>query len=194
MRKLFITYCQVQVFFGHCQRADSVRTSIFKNSSSSANDQKQYVRIPIPGIWMGNSAHADTQHNVHMQKIEKTINFKKWRQSNQQHMYKNENSACARIQTSSKYFSAFPTKRSETATAASLSKVRFPINKVQPGCLVTLLQSIMLDVSREPLNCGVQSLVSPIWTFMPTLLLPRCSISCCYCLWISDTSNSNTNN
>ena len=51
----------------------------------------------------------------------------------------------------------------DTAATASLSKVRsiIPIYKVQPGCLVTLLQSIMLDVSREPLNCGVQSLVLP---------------------------------
>ena len=83
--------------------------------------------------------------------------------------------AYVRIRTSSKNISAFPTKHSENATAASLSKVRFPINKVQPGCLVTLLQSIMLDVSREPLNCGVQSLVSSIWTLKLSSLLPRLS-------------------
>ena len=52
MRKLFITIFQVQVFYGHRQRADPVHTSILKNSSSSANDQKLYVRIPIPGILM----------------------------------------------------------------------------------------------------------------------------------------------
>ena len=47
--------------------------------------------------------------------------------------------------------------RSKTADRSFQGK--YKSHKVQPGCLVTLLQSIMLDVSRVPLSCGVQNLV-----------------------------------
>ena len=51
-------------------------------------------------------------------------------------------------------------------------------HKVQPGCLVSLLQSIMLDVSRELFNCGVQSLVvdqSDILSQFSALHIGHCS-------------------